>query len=314
MRTRYCVRDAGEAGVRDDAAGEHVVAGRRAGRVRRQQVHLLRPDADEQLVAARTQRSPRHGDLLPVAVDDDDVAAAALDAPRRDEVGLAEEVRDERRPRRLVEVGRACRAARSARAFMTATVSAIVMASSWSCVTCTNVMPTSVWIRLSSICIWRRSLRSSAPSGSSSSSTRGRLTIARASAMRCCWPPESWAGLRRARCPSCDQVERLAPPGCWTSLTPRRAQAERDVLVDVQVREQRVALEHRVHRPLVRLAVRDVEVAEVDRARRSAPRARRPCAASWSCRSPRGRAARRTIPAAPSGAGRRPRRSRRSAC
>jgi hypothetical protein len=71
-------------------------------------------------------------------------------------------------------------------AFITATVSAIVMASSWSWVTWTNVMPTSVWMRLSSICICRRSLRSSAPSGSSSSSTRGRLTIARASAMRCC--------------------------------------------------------------------------------------------------------------------------------
>ena len=37
--------------------------------------------------------------------------------------------------------------------FITATVSAIVMASSWSCVTWTNVSPTSVWIRLSSSCI-----------------------------------------------------------------------------------------------------------------------------------------------------------------
>lgn len=37
--------------------------------------------------------------------------------------------------------------------FITATVSAMVMASSWSCVTCTKVMPTSVWMRLSSSCI-----------------------------------------------------------------------------------------------------------------------------------------------------------------
>ncbi len=37
--------------------------------------------------------------------------------------------------------------------FMTATVSAMVMASSWSCVTWTKVIPTSVWMRLSSICI-----------------------------------------------------------------------------------------------------------------------------------------------------------------
>ena len=49
-------------------------------------------------------------------------------------------------------------------AFITATVSAIVMASSWSWVTCTKVWPTSFWIRLISICIERRSLRSRAPS------------------------------------------------------------------------------------------------------------------------------------------------------
>ena len=83
---------------------------------------------------------------------------------------------------------------------MTAMVSAIVMASSWSWVTCTKVMPTSVWIRLSSSCMARRSLRSSAPSGSSSSSTWGLLIRARASATRCCWPPDSWAGLRSANC------------------------------------------------------------------------------------------------------------------
>ena len=37
--------------------------------------------------------------------------------------------------------------------FITAMVSAIVMASSWSWVTWTKVMPTSVWMRFSSICI-----------------------------------------------------------------------------------------------------------------------------------------------------------------
>ena len=48
--------------------------------------------------------------------------------------------------------------------------------------------------RLSSTCIAVRSLRSSAASGSSSSSTVGRLTSARASATRCRWPPESCVG------------------------------------------------------------------------------------------------------------------------
>ena len=74
---------------------------------------------------------------------------------------------------------------------MTAIRSDIVRASSWSCVTYTNVVRVSVWIRFSSSCISLRSFRSSAPSGSSSRSAAGRLTSARASATRCCWPPES---------------------------------------------------------------------------------------------------------------------------
>ena len=155
-------------------------------------------------------------------------------------------------------------------------------------------------MRLSSICICRRSLRSSAPSGSSSSSTAGRLTMARASATRCCCPPESWAGLRRANRAELDQLERVVDL-LLDVLGAAPAQAERDVLEDVEVREQRVALEDRVDRPLVGLGEGHVLVADVDRARRSAPRARRPSAASSSCRSPTGRAARRTTPTGSSG-------------
>src|SRR4028118_803486 len=59
-------------------------------------------------------------------------------------------------------------------------------------------MPTSSCRLLSSSCISLRSLRSRAPSGSSSRSTFGRLTRARARATRCCWPPESWLGFRLA--------------------------------------------------------------------------------------------------------------------
>ena len=92
--------------------------------------------------------------------------------------------------------------------FITAIVSAIVIASSWSCVTWTKVMPTSFWIRFSSSCICLRSFRSSAPSGSSSRRTRGLLTIARASATRCCWPPESCVGFRFAA-REVDELEHL---------------------------------------------------------------------------------------------------------
>jgi hypothetical protein len=56
------------------------------------------------------------------------------------------------------------------------------------------VIPTSRWMPFSSTCICLRSFWSSAPSGSSSSSTEGRLTSARASATRCFWPPESSRG------------------------------------------------------------------------------------------------------------------------
>ena len=79
---------------------------------------------------------------------------------------------------------------------ITAIRSDIVSASSWSCVTYTNVVPVRCWIRFSSSCISRRSFRSSAPSGSSSSRAAGRLTSARASATRWRWPPDSSAGLR----------------------------------------------------------------------------------------------------------------------
>ena len=51
----------------------------------------------------------------------------------------------------------------------------------------------------SSACISMRVSASRAPNGSSSSSSRGRLTRARASATRCRWPPESTAGQSSAR-------------------------------------------------------------------------------------------------------------------
>ena len=78
--------------------------------------------------------------------------------------------------------------------FMTTIRSAIVSASSWSWVTMTVVTPRR---RCSSFISWRRwprTLASSADSGSSSSSSPGDVASALASAMRCCWPPDSCAG------------------------------------------------------------------------------------------------------------------------
>ena len=53
--------------------------------------------------------------------------------------------------------------------------------------------------RLSSSCISLRSLRSSAPKGSSSNRISGSLTRLRAMATRCCWPPDIWLMLRRSK-------------------------------------------------------------------------------------------------------------------
>ena len=91
-----------------------------------------------------------------------------------------------------------------------------------------------------------RSLASRLDSGSSNSSTRGRITIARARATRCCWPPESSFGSRSP----------IAVPGRPAPAPPRRAcsisrgdlshpQAIGDVLEHRQMREQRIVLEHK---------------------------------------------------------------------
>ncbi len=77
---------------------------------------------------------------------------------------------------------------------MTTIRSATESASSWSCVTMIVVTPSFLCSERIS---WRRRTRSSASSaesGSSSSSRPGEVASARASAMRCCWPPESCAG------------------------------------------------------------------------------------------------------------------------
>jgi hypothetical protein len=68
------------------------------------------------------------------------------------------------------------------------------IASIWSWVTRIVVVPSVRWIWRNSICMPSRSLASRLDSGSSSSSTLGRITSARASATRCCWPPDMRRG------------------------------------------------------------------------------------------------------------------------
>ena len=117
--------------------------------------------------------------------------------------------------------------------------------------------------------------------------------MARASATRWRWPPDSAAG------PAVEEVGR-ARPSRRRAAPARRArpvgtlahpEREADVLVDRHVRVEPVALEH--HRDVAVLGLEVVDHAgRRSRSRpRSRPRARRSSAWSWSCRSPRGRAA-----------------------
>ena len=127
----------------------------------------------------------------------------------RQEVRLADEVGDEQRRRMAVDLESACRPARSTPWFITTMRSAIDSASSWSWVTMMVVTPS---LRCSSLISWRRctrTLASSADSGSSSSSRPGEIAMARASATRCCWPPESCAGYFLRLVGEPDQREQL---------------------------------------------------------------------------------------------------------
>ena len=72
--------------------------------------------------------------------------------------------------------------------------------------------------RLSSSCICRRSFRSRAPRGSSSSSTLGSPATARAMATRWRCPPESWEGIRWPNPSSCTS---------WSSCATLAAMASR---------------------------------------------------------------------------------------
>ena len=109
-----------------------------------------------------------------------------------------------------------------------------------------------------------RSCASRFDSGSSIRQTGASAMIARPSATRCCWPPESCDGLRSSSAVEAEEVgdarrRRRAPP----ASTLAHAQAEHDVLGDRQMRKQRVALEH--HRDVALRRRQPRDVAAVDR-------------------------------------------------
>ena len=84
----------------------------------------------------------------------------------------------------------------------TATRSPSVIASVWSCVTYTVVVPSRRWMRAISVRICPRSFASRFDSGSSKRNAEASRTIARPIATRWRWPPERFAGLRWRCSPS----------------------------------------------------------------------------------------------------------------
>ena len=93
---------------------------------------------------------------------------------------------------------------------MTTMRSAMDRASSWSCVTYTVDSLSAPWMRRISARISMRSLASRLDSGSSIRITGGSITMARAMATRCCWPPESWPGSFLAWPSSCTSASASA--------------------------------------------------------------------------------------------------------
>ena len=241
--------------------------------------------------------------------------SSSLGNGRPQHVRGADEAGDERRGRVVVDLARASPACSMRPLLNTAMRLLIDSASSWSWVTNTNVMPTSRWIVLSSTCISSRSLRSSAPSGSSSSSTLGRLTRARARATRWRWPPRQLVGLAVGEARRGGPARASRRPGGGARPGRRRLTLSPYSTLSLHrhVGEQRVVLEDGVDVAVVGRRPGDVGAVEQHGAGGRAVRSRRSSAAPWSCRCPTGRAGRRTRRCRSTGRRRRPRRRRRTA-
>ena len=129
------------------------------------------------------------------------------------------------------------------------------------------VMPSSRCSRRISICISSRNCASRLESGSSSSSSRGSGATARASATRCCWPPESWRGKPLGQRAEPHQVERAHDAACqFLAAHAAPSQAERDIVAHRQMREQRIGLEHQPEPPAVRRRAGHVDAVDAHRA------------------------------------------------
>ena len=165
--------------------------------------------------------------------------------------------------------------ARRPPAAKTATLSPIFTASSMSWVTSSTVLPSSRWSRRNSSCSRPRTTGSTAPNGSSISSTGGSAASARATPTRWRWPPESWCGNRSANTSGSSPTSSISSIARAARVRLGLAEQGRHgghVGGDRLVREQPDLLDH-VADPaaqLDRVGVGDVGAVEEDPARSSA--------------------------------------------
>ena len=177
-------------------------------------------------------------------------------------------------------------------AFITATRSDMVSASSWSCVTKiggrAELLQQAAQFdlhRLAQLAVER----ATAPRRTAArrARPRGRAPARRAAAGRPTAPRP--AGRRDGR--AAPATARAAPRASISRLArAAHLQAEGDVAGDGEMRKQRVVLEHHADVALVRRQCGDVAPGEFDLARVGLREAGDRAAATWSCRSPTGRA------------------------
>ncbi len=174
------------------------------------------------------------------------------------------------------------RRARSARRASTSRRSANEAA--WaSCVTITTVWPKSSTASRSRPSTSPEAFESRLPDGSSANTTAGREISARATATRCCWPPDSSAGRweRRSRMPT---VSTSVSNHSRSGLRPAIDERQQDVLFGVEHGQQVEGLEDEadpVAAQLGEVAGRRASVSSTPAMRRcprSGGRGRRGCA------------------------------------
>ena len=143
----------------------------------------------------------------------------------------------------------------------------VYAAATGSWVTITIVWPKSSTLRRSSSSTSAPEWESRLPVGSSAKTIRGRLTSARATATRCCWPPESSLGLWSSRSARLDRVDDAAVP-LGVGLAAGDRQRQQDVLLRGQRRHQVVGLEDEADLVAAQLGERLVLQARSGSARR----------------------------------------------